>query len=135
MVLFFGPNWAIMDTCSECRAKNIIGIARGKDPEPEKIKAYLGLAPKLLGLEPAQIKEWFVPKAVRRAARDKSYAYDYRKKYDIYITDGKRFWQWRNFPHLMNDYLTCEKFKETHTSWEVLTLEGTQGSAFSHIAC
>jgi hypothetical protein len=78
-----------LDNCKRCRQMLT-------DSPTTKPRAVIAVVPKFLNRDPAELKDWFIPRVIRDALRTRMYLAGVK----CFVTDGdNRIWEWEGFPY------------------------------------
>jgi hypothetical protein len=121
MELLWGHNWQEKLMCKECTSKTT-----------KKILVFI--VPKLIGRDPKDIKEWYMPLNERLYMKKIYIQSDNNTKF--FISDGDRFWDWNRWPHLLENFLGLDEFEKLYPDWKVVEPEAQiYPNISSYISC
>lgn len=141
LALIWGPDWESKTWCLDCDKKFIVRMAAARNEQrPMKRKVVIVYAPKLQGLPPKKIKEWYLPLEVRSQAKRLNYQFQGGYQTTVYLSDGYRFWRWNDWPWSLERPEDWDSFMRNNPEWEVLgegstTDEPVANPFASYVAC
>ena len=121
MMRLWGYKWEEQTMCTSCR--NDVAVK----------EAWVVMVPKIKNIPPEQIKEWYIPLALREFARESWRTSPSQTK--VYISDGDRFWLWMGWPQNKMYFTKFDDFIKAMPDWKIITPYGVKiPEASSYVA-